>query len=72
MRRQPCTRNTRISPPLSIGLRVKGRLEDVVSVLENRGISFHVQTDAEVKLAFFTDPDRNPLYLYEDAAPHTP
>jgi catechol-2,3-dioxygenase len=54
--------------PVSVGLRVKGQLGDVVSVLENRGITFHLQTDAAVKLAFFADPDGNPLYLYQVTA----
>ena len=53
---------------VAVGLRVKGRLEDVVSVLENRGLSFHVKVDPGVKLAFFSDPDGNPLYLYEELA----
>jgi catechol 2,3-dioxygenase-like lactoylglutathione lyase family enzyme len=53
-------------PPISIGLHVKGRLEDVVAVLENRGIEFRVKADPRVKLASFADPDGNPLYLFEE------
>ncbi len=51
---------------LSIGLIVE-KIENTVAQLQERGISFHgpVQDTDFVKMAFFTDPDGNPLYLCE-------
>jgi predicted enzyme related to lactoylglutathione lyase len=49
---------------LSIGLIVE-KIENTVAQLQERGISFHgpVQDTEFVKMAFFSDPDGNPLYL---------
>lgn len=51
---------------LSIGLVVE-KIENTVAQLQERGISFHgpVQDTEFVKMAFFSDPDGNPLYLCE-------
>lgn len=51
---------------LSIGLVVE-KIENTVAQLQERGISFHgpVQDTEFVKMAFFADPDGNPLYLCE-------
>ncbi len=51
------------SESLSIGLEVKD-LSKAMEELKEKGIKFgYVVDDKEVKLAFFNDPDNNPLYL---------
>ena len=48
---------------LSIGFAVDN-LDKVMGELKGKGVLFsRVADDAQVKLAFFTDPDGNPLYL---------
>ncbi|MDA4128209.1 MAG: VOC family protein [Thaumarchaeota archaeon] len=48
---------------LSIGLGVDD-LKASMTALENKGVRFtRVVEDRPVKLAFFADPDGNPLYL---------
>jgi len=48
---------------LSIGFAVDS-LEAEMNRLKGRGVRFsRVTDDAQVRLAFFTDPDGNPLYL---------
>lgn len=51
---------------LSIGFVVDS-IDPAVAKLQERGVSFHgpVQDTDFVKLAFFADPDGNPLYLCE-------
>jgi catechol 2,3-dioxygenase-like lactoylglutathione lyase family enzyme len=51
------------SESLSIGLGVVN-LENTMTLLKEKGVTFsgEVLQDGPVKLAFFTDPDRNPLY----------
>ncbi|HEY2509247.1 MAG TPA: VOC family protein [Polyangiaceae bacterium] len=55
---------------ISLGLTVNQPIEEVVQVLANRGVAFEgpVRADTAVKLAFFGDPDGNPLYLAEAKA----
>jgi catechol 2,3-dioxygenase-like lactoylglutathione lyase family enzyme len=50
-----------------IGLTVGQPIESVVKTLTSRGVKFTgpVIDDKAVKLAFFTDPDGNVLYLCE-------
>lgn len=51
------------SESLSIGFAVDN-LDAAMSELKKNGITFsRVADDAQVKLAFFADPDGNPLYL---------
>ena len=51
------------SESLSIGLEVEN-LSKAMEELKEKGIKFgYVMDDKEVKLAFFKDPDNNPLYL---------
>ncbi len=52
---------------VTIGLGVTLPLEEVVSRLKKRGVAFHgpIADDKQVRLAFFADPDGNPLYLVE-------
>jgi hypothetical protein len=53
------------SQSLSIGLAVPD-LRAAVEDLKRGGVSFsRVTEDGFVKLAFFADPDGNPLYLAE-------
>jgi catechol 2,3-dioxygenase-like lactoylglutathione lyase family enzyme len=55
---------------ISIGFQVNQPIAEVVEVLSNRGVKFHgaIKADGPVKLAFFADPDGNPLYLAESVA----
>lgn len=57
---------------IQISFGVRGKIEDVVEELTRRGVNFHgpIKPDGPVKLAFFTDPDGNELYLCEYSAPH--
>ncbi|HWB19622.1 MAG TPA: VOC family protein [Phycisphaerales bacterium] len=50
---------------IEIGFRVSGDIDHAVAELSRRGVKFHgpVVDDKQVKLAFFSDPDGNPLYL---------
>jgi catechol 2,3-dioxygenase-like lactoylglutathione lyase family enzyme len=52
---------------ITVGLSVSGAIESEVTTFLGRGVKFRgpVQVDgqARVKMAFFTDPDGNPLYL---------
>ncbi len=51
------------SESLSIGLEVED-LSNAMVALKGKGVNFgYVMDDKEVKLAFFKDPDNNPLYL---------
>ena len=51
---------------LSVGFAVPN-LPAAVEELKQKGISFsRITEDGFVKLAFFTDPDGNPLYLAEN------
>ena len=50
---------------IQLGLSVEGSIEDCVTALEARGVTFKgpIVDDGPVKLAFFGDPDGNELYL---------
>jgi catechol 2,3-dioxygenase-like lactoylglutathione lyase family enzyme len=54
------------SESLSIGFIVDN-LEKDMAALKNKGVVFspNIIEDGPVKIAFFTDPDKNPLYLCE-------
>ncbi len=49
---------------LQIGLKVPN-LDKAISELEQKGIQFKINNDDQVRLAFFTDPDNNTLYLVQ-------
>jgi len=53
---------------VTVGLSVDEPIDQVVSVLQARGVVFDgpVTDDGPVKLAFFADPDGNALYLAEE------
>ena len=64
---QPGTRGS-----IQVALNVSQPIEDVVRELQSRGVKFDTRVsgspvvdDEAVKLAFFTDPDGNDLYLCE-------
>jgi len=50
---------------ITIGFNVTGNLDVTVKTLSQRGVQFHgpIVDDQHVRLAFFADPDGNPLYL---------
>ena len=56
---------------IQVGLNVARSIEDVVTTLQEKGVAFGAEDggpivdDGTVKLAFFTDPDGNDLYLCE-------
>lgn len=56
---------------IQIGLNVACAIEQAVETLKRRGVRFssengsEIVDDGQVKLAFFTDPDGNDLYLCE-------
>ena len=55
---------------MSIGFNVTEPLEKEIETLKERGATFHGpivdNPDEPIRLAFFTDPDGNPLYLCEE------
>jgi catechol 2,3-dioxygenase-like lactoylglutathione lyase family enzyme len=54
------------SESLSVGFAVDD-LEAAINELKSKGVAFsRVVDDAQVRLAFFTDPDGNPLYLSQN------
>jgi catechol 2,3-dioxygenase-like lactoylglutathione lyase family enzyme len=56
-------KHDRDSLTLSIGFAVDD-LDRTMTELKSKGVKFSkVSDDTQVKLAFFTDPDGNPLYL---------
>jgi catechol 2,3-dioxygenase-like lactoylglutathione lyase family enzyme len=46
-----------------VGLYPKMPIQQAIAILENRGVELEVQSDAELTLATFRDPDGNVLYL---------
>lgn len=55
---------------ITIGLEVEQPLEDVVAVLENRGVPFRGPiAQGAVRIAYFTDPDGTSLYVSEPYRP---
>jgi catechol 2,3-dioxygenase-like lactoylglutathione lyase family enzyme len=59
---QPGTRG-----PISVGLTITEPFDQVVETLQKRGVSFRrpPSEGANVRLAFFGDPDDNDLYIVE-------
>ena len=57
----------RTAGSITVGLAVDEPIVEVVEKLTNRGVSFQgpIRDDGGLRLAFFTDPDGNPLYLAE-------
>src|ERR671922_3037094 len=52
---------------MAIGLYLTESIERAVQTLKDRGVTFHgpIVDDKALSLAFFSDPDGNPLYLAE-------
>lgn len=56
---------------ITVGLAVDEPIAEVVETLRRRGVTVHgpVSDEGGLSLAFFADPDGNPLYLAETHAP---
>ncbi len=60
----PNSGNTVTGNNISIGFGVAD-FDDTITELETKGIDFKIATDGGIRLASFTDPDNNPLFLAE-------
>lgn len=60
-------RPTPSSYSISVGLAVDEPIDSVIAILRDRGVDVRGPSadQGELKLAFFADPDGNPLYLAE-------
>lgn len=58
----PTDKDIKKGDNLQIGLKVPD-LDKAISELEQKGVRFKIHQDDQVRLAFFTDPDNNMLYL---------
>ena|ERR1700752_4089416 len=58
----PKNKGVKTGNNMQIGLSV-GDIQSVVKELESKGVQFELNQDTKVKLASFTDPDGNILYL---------
>ncbi len=58
----PANKDIKTGNNLSIGFKVNN-LERSVASLEKKGVQFKLNDDDKVRLAYFTDPDNNALYL---------
>ena len=61
----PSTANTTVGNNLSIGFGVR-RFDQTIEELGDQGIHFEIEQDGWIRLAYFTDPDGNQLYLAEN------
>jgi catechol 2,3-dioxygenase-like lactoylglutathione lyase family enzyme len=54
---------------MTVGFNVDEPIEQVIATLKQHGVVVEgpVSDDGQLKLAYFTDPDGNPLYLAEAA-----
>ena len=55
---------------IALGLYLSAPIDEAVSTLSSRGVRFTgpvINDDGMLSLAFFGDPDGNPLYLAEMA-----
>jgi len=60
----PTSKDVKRGDNLQIGLKVAD-LDIAISALEKKGVRFKINNDDQVRLAFFTDPDKNSLYLVQ-------
>lgn len=60
----PKSKDIKTGDNLQIGLNVND-LDEAVKALEEKGVQCKVHGDDQVRLAFFTDPDGNTLYLVQ-------
>lgn len=58
----PAGKDVKTGNNLSIGLSVND-LQQAMLELQKKGVDVKMHDDSKVKLAFFTDPDNNSLYL---------
>jgi catechol 2,3-dioxygenase-like lactoylglutathione lyase family enzyme len=59
---------------VTVGFQVDEAIEQVVDSLSDRGVVFHgpVVAEGALRLAFFTDPDGNELYLAQPPSQGSP
>jgi len=60
----PSTGNITTGNNLSIGFGIVS-FDETVRELESKGLKFRVEVDGWIRLAYFADPDGNPLFLAE-------
>lgn len=60
----PASKNMQKADNLSIGFRVND-IQAGITALQKKGIACTFRDDQQVLLAYFNDPDGNPLYLAE-------
>ena len=61
----PSTDKISVGNNLSIGFGVSN-FEQTITTLSDKGIDFTVENDDWIRLAHFTDPDNNQLFLAEN------
>ncbi len=61
----PSKREINVGDNMSIGF-IAETFDQTVEELKEKGIEFNIQADGFSQLAHFTDPDNNPLYLFEN------
>lgn len=60
----PSSEQTNVGNNISIGLGVTD-FDDTIADLESKGIQLKIEQDGWIRLAYFTDPDNNQLFLAE-------
>ena len=60
----PASKNLHRGDNISIGLRVND-IQTAITALQKAGVACTFHDDQQVQLAYFSDPDGNPLYLAE-------
>ena len=61
----PFSGNVTVGSNMSVGFGVS-EFDETVRSLESKGIEFKIAEEGWVRLAYFTDPDGNLLYLAEN------
>jgi len=60
----PSDREVKLGDNMSMGYGTKD-LDSTVAYMRTKGIQLTVKEDGPVRIAHFTDPDKNPLYAIE-------
>ncbi len=60
----PSEREVNVGDNMSMGFGTKD-IDSAVTYLQTKGIQLSVKQDGPVRIANFTDPDMNPLYVIE-------
>jgi catechol 2,3-dioxygenase-like lactoylglutathione lyase family enzyme len=61
----PMNKENKLGNNLSIGFGVR-KFDEEMKALVSRGIDVKIEEDGWVRLAYFTDPDGNQMYLAEN------